>query len=75
MHNIRLAGCEQHWDLPLADDPERREITMNKIEDRRGRAAHVKVRVALPVPDSLDVQKLPFNAVDQHLPIVAVAGR
>jgi hypothetical protein len=33
------------------------------------------VRVLLPVPDGLDVEKRPFNAVDQHLPIVAVAGR
>jgi hypothetical protein len=40
MLNIGLAGCEQHWDLPLAGDDrpqaicERREITMNEIEDR-----------------------------------------
>jgi hypothetical protein len=33
------------------------------------------VRVLLPVPDRLNVEKRPFNAVDQDLPIVAVAGR
>jgi hypothetical protein len=48
---------------------------MNEIKDRRSRAAHVNVRVLLPVPDRLDVQKLPFHAVDQHLTIVALAGR
>jgi hypothetical protein len=48
---------------------------MDEIEDRRGRAAHVDVRVILPVPDRLDAEKRPFNAVDQHLPIVAVTGR
>ena len=48
---------------------------MDETEDRRGRATHVNVRVLLPVPDRLDVEKRPFNAVDQHLPIVAVAGR
>ena len=48
---------------------------MDEIEDRRGRAEHVNVRVLLPVPDRLDVEKGPFDAVDQHLPIVAVAGR
>jgi hypothetical protein len=42
----------------------RHEITMNKIEDRRSPAAHVNVRVLLPIPDRFDVQKLPFDAVE-----------
>src|ERR1700730_2303095 len=46
----------------------RHEITMNKIEDRRSRAAHVNVRVLLPIPDRFDVQKLPFDAVEASRP-------
>ena len=48
---------------------------MNEIEDRRSPAAHVNVRVLLPIPDRLNVQKFPFNAADQHLSIVAITGR
>ena len=39
MLNIGLAGCEQHWDLPLANDDrpqaicERREITRLKTAE------------------------------------------
>jgi len=47
---------------------------MNEIEDRRGRALRVYARVFLPVTDSLYIKKLPFNAVDHHFPIIAVAG-
>ena len=81
MLDIGLTGREQHWDPPLAGDDrpqairERREISLDETEDRRGRSVHVNVRVVLPVPDRLDVEKRPFNAADQHLPITAVAGR
>jgi hypothetical protein len=49
------------------------DLPPSPMTDRSDRPA--ARTVLLPVPDRLDVLKLPFPAVDQHLTIVALAGR